>query len=513
MSKYIKFFLLAILLFPSFLLAQIKMGGNFLIPTNHWSYDYLRELRIRGYFNDLNFSIEPFFMQDVLSELNRSLLSAKGKKAEAAPSDYFFLNQIKRLLQPYVASYETQAAAFFRISTRNHFEKKANQKIWLDTLIPCGTVGFQFGPHLSAVYSALVNNHLDENPNYMGFRQSGLAAYAKEAYISYRIPNFDFLLGRSFLRWGTGYTGTLLLSDNYRPMDQLRADFHYKWLTFSFMTASLNAFHDSTRINRYFTAHRLDIRFTKDFRFGISEVILYGGPNMAPAYSFLNPVLFYKGEVKNGPTDGNSLGSLYFDYYFKRHFHFYSEIMIDDLQLEKTGPGDLEPTEWGLLMGGEWTFMRFFMQTEYLRVTNRTYKTPYYWERYMERNQPIGYYLGDDFDHLWFRGNYWFNSALRLQVKAQYIRHGEGRIKTPFDTPWMNTPLGQNYHEPFPTGIVEKTKRFQVEMRWHPSKFGFLEWIVGRESVVNFQNRLNPNYKDWYSQLGIWFEFNHSWGF
>ena len=362
----------------------------------------------------------------------------------------------------------------------------SNEKPWVGTFIPRGRIGFQFGRNLSVLYSALVNNHLDEDPNYMGFRQSGLAAYADEAYISYRIPNFDFLLGRSYQRWGTSKSGTLLLSDNARPMDQLRAHFYYKWLSFTFITASLNAFKDSVRVNRYFTAHRLDIRFAKNIRFGISEVILYGGPNMAPAYSFLNPVLFYKGEVKNGPTDGNSLGSIYFDYYGMNQFHLYSEIMIDDIQLEKTGPGDLEPAEWGLLVGGEWVFRRFFFQSEYVRVTNRTYKTPYYWEQYTERNQPLGYYLGNDFDHLWLRGNYWFTPSIRLQLKAQFIRHGEGRIKTPFDTPWMNTPLGQNYHEPFPTGVVEKTKRFQLELRWHPSHFGFGEIILGNESIKNF---------------------------
>ena len=475
------------------------------IPTYHWSYDYLEQLKLRGYLNEINFSHRPFLFKDIHQNLPK-----------IKPSHFVenLLNQhiiSSILFTPLLKSANANFSSQLFIG--NNLNRQTGQDIWVNRFVPRGRILFNYKDNLSVVNTVLTDNRLDDDPQYLGKRQSGAASFMEEAFILYTPDHFNFLLGRSFLRWGPGQTGTLLLSDNSRPLDQLYADFHYKWLRFSFVTTTLNTRNDSGFVaSRYLSAHRLDIHPLKNLWLGISEAILYGGENKAPELAYHNPVIFYHGVQLNGPTTGNTLGSIDFSYYPVRNLHFYGELLIDDIQLEKTGPGDLEPNEWGLLIGAQGAYRRFFWETEYVRVTNRTYKTPYFYERYTHRNEPLGYYLGDDFDHLWFRGNYWLTSSLRLQTKLQFIRLGEGRIYTPFDTPWMNTPIGQNYSEPFPTGVVEKTQRFQLELRWHPSKFGFGEFILGHESIRNFQNKLNSDYKGWYSQIKIWMEFDRSWG-
>jgi len=313
------------------------------------------------------------------------------------------------------------------------------------------------------------------------------------------------------VRWGAGQTGTLLLSDYSRPLDQLYADFQYRWLQYSFLTATLNPMSDVVGVNRFLTAHRLDLRLRHNLWVSLNEAVVYGGAGKTAPFAFINPVIFYHGEVLNGPTDGNTLGSIDFAYYPVRNLNFYGELLIDDIQLEKSGPGDLEPSEWGLLLGAQTACGRILLQAEYVRITNRTYKTPQYWEIYTHRNDPIGYYLGNDFDHLWLRGNYWLNSALRLQVVSQFIRRGEGRIDTPFDTPWSNTPLGQNYSEPFPTGTVETTRRLQLELRWQPWDLGFAEMVLGNEQVKNVNNVAGKKIEGWYADIKFWLEIGKVW--
>lgn len=39
------------------------------IPTYHWSYDYLEQLKLRGYLNEINFSHRPFIFKDIHQDL------------------------------------------------------------------------------------------------------------------------------------------------------------------------------------------------------------------------------------------------------------------------------------------------------------------------------------------------------------------------------------------------------------------------------------------------------------
>ena len=41
------------------------------IPTYHWSYEYLEQLKVRGYLNDINFSHRPFLIQDIQPDLQK----------------------------------------------------------------------------------------------------------------------------------------------------------------------------------------------------------------------------------------------------------------------------------------------------------------------------------------------------------------------------------------------------------------------------------------------------------
>ena len=480
---------------------------NFLVPTYNWIYDYLIELKVRGYLGDLNLLVRPLSAGEILTEIQNL--------ADPDPAADILIRHLKQSYLLKTGSGSTKARFNTQLFLKNYTSFDPESEKWHNRFIPRGRISFEFGGNLSVQNSFLTDNRLDENRKYLGKRQGGTASYSEEAYIIYSPKHFNFLLGRSFVRWGPGATGSLLLSDFSRPLDQLYADFRYKWLRFFFLTASLNPISvNRTIANRYFSAHRLNFQLGKNIWLGISETIIYGGPNAAPQLPFHIPVIFYHGVGLNGPTLANTMGSIDISYYPAKNMHLYGELLIDDIQLEKSGPVDLEPDEWGFLIGIQGAYQRFFLETEYVRVTNRTYKTPDLWERYTFRNDPLGYYLGNDFDHLWIKCNYWLRSDFRLQTKFQFIRRGEGRIDTPFDTPWMSTPPGGSYEEPFPTGIVEKLSRFQLELRWHPERsFGYGEVHLGYENINNIENEPDKSSGGWYFKIEFWLEFGKNWSF
>lgn len=477
---------------------------NSFVPTYHWIYDYLTELKVRGYLGDLNLSVKPISAAEILKEIQNI--------ADSKPATAILAGHLRRSYLLKTGSDSAKGRLMTQLFLKNYTSFDPETEKWQNRFIPRGRISFQFGGNLAVQSSFLTDNRLDENKKYLGKRQSGIASYSEESYIIYSPKHFNFLLGRSFVRWGPGATGSLLLSDFSRPLDQMYADFSYKWLRFFFLTASLNTVSvNNTVANRYFSAHRLNFQLRKNIWLGISETVIYGGPNAAPQLAFHIPVIFYHGVILNGPTLGNTMGSIDISCYPAKNMHLYGELLIDDIQLEKSGPVDLEPNEWGLLIGIQSAYQRFFWETEYVRVTNRTYKTPDLWESYTFRNDPLGYFLGNDFDHLRIRGNYWLRSDFRLQTILQFIRRGAGRIDTPFDTPWMSTPAGEDYREPFPTGIVEKLRRFQLELRWHPgSSFGYGEVPLGYENINSIENEQDKNSAGWFFNLGFWLEFGKS---
>lgn len=318
---------------------------------------------------------------------------------------------------------------------------------------------------------------------------------------------------------GAGKNGVLLISDNSRPMDHFSFSFEYKFFKFSFFTSVLDPFEmaDSLAIasrsnlaKRYLTAHRLDLKLFNRLYFGITESVLYGGPERDFEMAFLNPFIFYHGVQLNDETTGNTVGSVEFALYPWENWAFWGELLIDDIQLEKTGPGDLEPNEIGMTLGIQIADPLNLNGTnlwlEYTRITNRTYNTPNPWEKFLHRRKPIGYFLGNDFDQWEFNISRWFTKDLQISLGYERVRKGEGRIEKEWDAPWFNYTLEQGYSEPFPTGIVERTNSGKFEILYQPSA-DWRFYLFGRYSNIrNFNNSEGENDSQWIIKAGAWVE-------
>ncbi|MBN1542615.1 hypothetical protein JW992_10755, partial [candidate division KSB1 bacterium] len=249
------------------------------------------------------------------------------------------------------------------------------------------------------------------------------------------------------------------------------------------------------------SGHRLDIKPARFLRIGINEALLFGGRDQSYSLFLINPVIFFHGEQMNGPDGGNTIGSIDATWMPRADVTVYGNLMIDDFQLEKSGPGDLEPDQIGWLVGANWADPFDWTGTdwfgEYTRVTNRTYNGQGgAWEKWLHRRQPIGHFLGNDFDRVLVGMRCWPKPQWFWSLTYEHRRRGEGRIENPFDTPWMDVPIGENYHEPFPFGVVESTNRIDCELNWMPF-WGIrtrlaLYWIDGK----NIENTSNVSRSD-----------------
>jgi hypothetical protein len=121
----------------------------------------------------------------------------------------------------------------------------------------------------------------------------------------------------------------------------------------------------------------------------------------------------------------------------------------------------------GSLVGGQWAdpggVDGITLGAEYAQVRHRTYNQPNLWNRYLHRNQPVGY-RGNDLEDLTVELRGWLARTLRGRMVWRQSRQGEGRITDPWTTPWMAYTVEQGYHEPFPSGVVERTRTLLGEV-------------------------------------------------
>jgi len=493
-------------------------GADFeILPTYHWSYDYIEELQRRGLCLDLLIMNKPY----TRGEIARSLSNIK-KKMNKENDNHFTEQLLQRLFTEFSEEMEDNAHDRFNFKNniRTNFDRDRLEHIDYRGIYRSG-IGINLKENLFAFTGVNFNQYDYYDSSYFGYKWRGIAGYTEQAYLHTKWNRIDLKFGRDFLQWGVGESGTLILSNICRPLDHLLAAVSAGPFRFSFLAAQLDEFNavevDSLRVpfKRYLTGHRLDVSLWGGrIQAAISEVLLYGGLGESFNMAYLNPIMFYKGAHKNGDSYyGNILPTVDFLIYPLKNLNFYSSILIDDIQLEKTVRDDLEPNEIAWLVGLNWAdpldIAGLSFNAEYVRIANRTYITPLSYETFIHRGRPIGHPLGNDVDQ-WLCGfAYWIRS-LRFQLNVSHTRDGEGDLFTPFEELWLDYTLDEGYHESFPSGVVEKTTNINLNANWYYNNWLRFYVCVNHSSIDNINHVAGKNERCWHGKIMAEFTWNWS---
>jgi len=370
-------------------------------------------------------------------------------------------------------------------------------------------------PSLVGGFSLFPNNHLGMlsffnldrakaiDPSYTGKKYRGLAGDLETAALFYTSEKVTVALGRFRVFWGPQPVN-LSLSETVEPLDQLAASYHIGRLTFNFLFARLDGSRptavDSIALpdrtfsdNRYLAAHRLDIRLHRRLRMGLFETVLYGGEGRPPELYYLNPLQFFHAAQLNENKDDNTTIGFDFICLPGKGTNIYGQLLVDDFQIDRKAQGDQEPNEIGLMVGafktGKVGTLLPDLKAEYVRITNRTYNQIDPVNRYLFRNKVIGHPLGNDVDSLSLKARFWPEKTSFIELEAAYRRRGEGSIYKPWDQPWID--ITGSYHEPFPTGVVEKAALVAVRasgylpLSSYTRRHFFLTLDAGAGSIKN----------------------------
>ncbi len=417
------------------------------VPPDHWAYAEIRWLQVEGYLQDLNPSVIPYRRGEIAAALVASRrpegriararfeLLEREFSAEASPPSRWSFFGGGRL----TAGIE---------SARGQSGREAGYAV----------LQYGAGNSWMGVYSSQRGDRdLAENPYYAGKKWNDITGFTEAAYVVLTGKRWEVKLGRDHLAWGPG-TDHLILNDGPRGIDQFSFRVRWRWGQFSALVGQLSDEADSTgeRSSRFLSGHRLEVLPWPWLRVGLSETLLFtGGVRLGS----MNPFLPYYGELVNENSEGNGLLGLDVSVYPAPHWQAYGEILLDDVQLENKTPKDLEPAEWGWLIGGRWAGGDGFLGAgiSYQGITNRTYNAAQTRYRYTNYGSLLGSDLGNDGDRLHLEVSCWPAVQLRLQGFFEYQRQGTGEVYASFDSSYLNYTIEQGYSEPFPTGIVERT--------------------------------------------------------
>jgi hypothetical protein len=329
-----------------------------------------------------------------------------------------------------------------------------------------------FGRGFSANILYRIDGELTEDPRYGGKSWKGISGLAENATIEYERESFQAQFGVERVSWGYGNYGNLMFSNQAMPMTVLGFAYHKWFIDFESVIGFLNPLKDQldqmegdtsffTSQQRYLSAHSLTLKPLRDFSLSLREVVLYGGPGRRLEPTYIFPFIWYHGEQLNSRLDDNTMFGLAADYRFSgpgsAKAWLYGEMLIDDYQADSDTRGDYEPNQLGYLGGIEvydLPVARLNMGLEYARVNNWTFNQARAHNRYINDNYPIGFPDGPDVDLFDWHLTYWPADFIRLSYSGLDRRHGEGRLNSPWSRPWLEI---ENYSEPFPTGMVEKT--------------------------------------------------------
>ena len=315
---------------------------------------------------------------------------------------------------------------------------------------------------------------------------------ATNSYLKFNLPWFEMQFGQDNLRWGSGYHGNLLISENPIAWDMLKLQATYKNVTFTGFTGVLEDM--AADINeKYISGHRAEGYFWDRFGFGISEVVVYGN-RFEPGY--LNPVNIYlineqtisRADSRAPGSGDNVLASVDMRLRVVDNFEIYGELMLDDG--DPFASFKHWDTKFGIL-GGIYLTDAFGIadtdfHAEYAFINQYAYTHENPVNVYKHFTSAIGHHIGTDADNLWVQLRRRWTDKLESVFTYDLERHGSGDINkrhpadAPADDVW--TPL---------SGITESEHRLKVGVNWvsigHYSLYA--EWArIWRRNVGNRQD-------------------------
>ena len=347
-------------------------------------------------------------------------------------------------------------------------------------------------PYLVLMNKTVTDRAFKTDPTYYGDTGEWIYGRSENAYVLLQYKSLQLFGGRVSRNFGIMNEPSVIFSSNPYSYDHYGFQLTTKHLRYSFYTSRLNDIvgFDSQAVDdtphptkRYYSIQRAELALLKNFRLGLSEVVIYGGQNQTVESIYLNPLNLYYIAQRNQRVQMNGLWA--FEFYWKpsKILTLYNQLLIDDI-IVNNEPGQddrtVHPDRLGiaskiiltnyLLPGTQFSLM-------YNRVGNWTYMSYRTWENYVYHGLSMGY-PENSVEAIRLDIDYFGKPPFIFQLQAGYKRCGEQNINDVFgDT-----------KEKFPIGTVEEIRFAGLSLSYMPSFRFNAKFNVNCDLVDNENN-------------------------
>jgi hypothetical protein len=264
-----------------------------------------------------------------------------------------------------------------------------------------------------------------------------------EGYVRYDANIVSLQVGRERVLWGNGYGDKMILSDNVRVFDFIRADAQYKWLKYTFMHAWLlgkrselmftltsdpsATFVEPIVSDKYFAAHRLEFSFPSLFDLGFQEMAIYS--NRAPDLAYLNPATLIESAQRSREERDNIFWAFDIQTHFLKNVEFQATMLFDDINFAKWGTNSWENRyayQLGLMAVDPWNVSNTSLAVEYTRVEPYTFSHGRSRDNdYGSLSRILSHHIGPNADSWFFRLDHSFSHKLLSSLRFEVVHKGE----------------------------------------------------------------------------------------
>ncbi len=263
-----------------------------------------------------------------------------------------------------------------------------------------------------------------------------------EGYARYDAGLVSIQLGRERILWGTGYDQRMIVSDNVRSFEFLRAEVQYKALKYTFFHGSLLGqrrhvtftlppdtsvtYSEPVVADKYFAAHRLEFSFPRLFDVGFQEMAIYSNRSIDLAY--LNPFIVLESAQRSREERDNVLWAFDMQTHFITGLELSGTIVFDDLHF----PEFFKPRwynryayQLGMMLTDPLFVPNMSVMVEYTRVKPFVYAHDRSRENtYTSLNSLLGPRIGPNADSWFVRLDYYPAWNWTMSACVFLVRHG-----------------------------------------------------------------------------------------
>ncbi|MBA7529686.1 hypothetical protein ES705_21884 [subsurface metagenome] len=515
------------------------------IPLDSWVYPAISRLETLQAFegnSTIALNTKPLTRFEIASLLDTALSNLQKGKVELKQADLLLMEKLAKEFHAELLALDLDSPTHeSTLKIEPYFTQKMDllypENINLEKLNLLSELGAKISTTTSENTALYINvlAHADYDwASNIQEEEILFQAQIKQAYINLNLPSFKIAIsdnisflpdnigisdislqvGRDYMRWGPGYQGSLMLSDNSPAFDMLKYSGTIDLNKSGESMAKINFTKFFSLLdtldgqNRYFSGQRLEYKPFDVLTLGLSETAII---SQESSILFFNPIPFIPPYYATWwiagmfePQEVNCNVALDAEINLTQKIKLYSEWMVDDFIFT---PWDNPfPNRTGFLAGAYFAdpFGRgnTDFRIEYTRINNYVYFPRHSWQDYLYQGEYIGNPLGPDADQLYLELTHHLSDKFNLSLSYTHERHGEGQVGVPLPS----DPVVAN-EDIFLSGIIEKQQAYQAKLSYTISPQWEISASITRENINNKDNNMGATENNTYLQMKLNYQF------